>query len=254
MDIDAYLAKAELVLVKLLKEWRPKLMAQFGKAEYSLKGDKSVVTQFDLELEEEIKKVLAPIDSGVGFLGEEHGQEGSSETYWTIDPIDGTESFLRGQPVARNQLAFVSGGKIQYALCYRFPTDDMFIARLGKGTMKNGQKVSLGYRPPERCWIEINLKMLRDPVFYEKYKKITERMEAAYTHDYLLVAEGATDCMISGSIGGAWDYYPRALIFQEAGAKVGNIGSDKFDLSVNNLVAAHPKNFDFIQNVLSGKA
>ena len=171
MDIDTYLDKAETALVGLLKEWRPKLMAEYGKAEYTLKGDKSAVTKFDLELEKEIKKVLAPIDSKVGFLGEEHGQEGSTETYWTIDPIDGTESFLRGQPVARNQLAFVSDGKIQYALCYRFPTNDMFIARAGRGTTKNGQKVTLGYRPPERCWVEVNLKMLRDPAFYEKFKK-----------------------------------------------------------------------------------
>jgi|GEM_PF-4285513 len=253
MDLDAYIAEAEPAIVKLLKDWRPKLMANYGTAQFDLKADKSVVTKFDKELELELKGVLKPLSQEVGFLGEEHGQEGSKEIYWTIDPIDGTESFLRGYQVARNQLALVVKGQAEYALCYQFPVDAMYIARRGQGTTKNGQQIKINYKPLERCWINIAAD-LSDPKIYEAYKRLRPLIaDFAYPHNYLVTVEGIMDAYISSFMGGPWDYVPIALLMQEAGARVGNYGSLNYDLNIMGLVAAHPDNFETIQKLLSSE-
>lgn len=229
-------------------------MEAAGQASFDLKADKSVVTKFDRQLELETKDVLRPLSSEVGFLGEEHGPEGSKEIYWTVDPIDGTESFIRGYPAARNQLALVVNGVIEYALVYQFQVDALYIARRGHGATKNGQKLAREYRPLERCWIDVSLKIREKSQAKMLLNLVEEIYDYAYAHNYLSTVDGYFDGMVNGFGGGPWDYYPRALLCQEAGLKVGNIGSDKFDLKINNLVAAHPDNFDRIQALLSSQA
>ena len=66
------------------------------------KEDGSPVTRADQDAEEMIREVLAagPFKGGIDILGEEHGMEGrGSPLRWTIDPIDGTRSFIQGIPL-----------------------------------------------------------------------------------------------------------------------------------------------------------
>ena len=253
-DLDSYIAESEAVLVKLCKEWRPKLMENMGKISFDLKADKSVVTKLDKEFELAIKDVLRPLSNEVGFLGEEHGQEGNENTYWTVDPIDGTEPFIRNIPTACNQLALVINGQPEYAFCYQFPLDNLYIARRGRGTTKNGKKITVGYKPLNRCWIDISIDLL-DTAKYEAFKRLRPKIADTVTqHNYLPCVEGLIDGCVTGFNGGPWDYIPRALLMQEAGMKVGNFGSLTFDPKISNLVSAHPDNFEAIQKLLSPEA
>ncbi len=63
------------------------------------KADRSPVTAADRAIEERLRRALARIAPGEPILGEEFGASGQlSDTYWTIDPIDGTRAFSRGLP------------------------------------------------------------------------------------------------------------------------------------------------------------
>src|SRR5215831_4300255 len=64
------------------------------------KADRSPVTIADRRAEELIRAELAATFPDDGLLGEEFGElAGSSGRRWIIDPIDGTESFIRGVPL-----------------------------------------------------------------------------------------------------------------------------------------------------------
>ncbi len=253
-NLDNYIKTAEEALVALLKEWRPRLMENTGIISFDLKADKSVVTKLDRELELAIKDLLRPLTPEVGFMGEEHGLEGSTDMYWTVDPIDGTESFIRGYPVARTQLALVMDGQAEYAFCYQFPMDNLYTARRGQGTTKNGQKISVAYKPLERCWIDLSLNMF-EPEQYDDAKRLSaEIADIAVAHNYLLTVDGVMDGLISSFNGGPWDYVPRALLMTEAGLRVGNYGSMDYDPNIMSLVCAHPNNFEAIQKLLSPQA
>lgn len=63
-----------------------------------LKADSSPVTQSDRLAEEAIREALSAATPGLGFLGEELGQEGNERDRWIIDPLDGTRNFVAGLP------------------------------------------------------------------------------------------------------------------------------------------------------------
>src|SRR5262252_6247860 len=68
--------------------------------EVEKKADQSPVTIADRRTEALIRAELSRAFPDDGFLGEEFGdQPGASGRRWIIDPIDGTQSFIRGVPL-----------------------------------------------------------------------------------------------------------------------------------------------------------
>jgi histidinol-phosphatase len=63
------------------------------------KPDLTPVTDADLTVEESLRHVLSRARPRDSMLGEEHGRTGSGQRCWVIDPIDGTQNFVRGVPV-----------------------------------------------------------------------------------------------------------------------------------------------------------
>src|SRR3990167_3242565 len=62
-----------------------------------MKWDKTVVSSIDRETEHLMKKKITLKYPSHGILGEEHGAFNETSDYlWLIDPIDGTEAFVKG--------------------------------------------------------------------------------------------------------------------------------------------------------------
>jgi myo-inositol-1(or 4)-monophosphatase len=130
---QATLLKAKDAVVAAFKALRPKLLESYGNVENSYKSDKTVVTELDLWVEQEIKTALRTFDSAIGFLGEEHGAEGSTTLRWIIDPIDGTEQFIRGIPICSNMATLADGTDLLVTVIYNFVTDELYWAVKGGG-------------------------------------------------------------------------------------------------------------------------
>jgi histidinol-phosphatase len=63
------------------------------------KADRSPVTQADRAIEARLRRFLARHFPGEHIVGEEFGGAATApDSYWTIDPIDGTRAFSRGLP------------------------------------------------------------------------------------------------------------------------------------------------------------
>lgn len=84
----------------LFRSLRPMIMTSYGKVDHIVKANSTPVTEIDTALETHMKNLLLEQFPGIGFHGEEHGRSGSTETYWLIDPLDGTENYIRGRPIS----------------------------------------------------------------------------------------------------------------------------------------------------------
>jgi myo-inositol-1(or 4)-monophosphatase len=74
------------------------------------KGERDLVTDVDLAVEEAVREFLTRETPHIGILGEEHGHTGpSDELWWALDPVDGTANFARGIPLSAVSLGLVDG-------------------------------------------------------------------------------------------------------------------------------------------------
>lgn len=76
------------------------------------KTDLSPVTLADRNAEAAMRDLLAQEVPEHGIVGEEHGTEGRDREYvWILDPIDGTKSFITGNPLFGTLVALAHKGR-----------------------------------------------------------------------------------------------------------------------------------------------
>lgn len=246
-----FFTQAQEVIEGVFRSYRDELIQKSGKIDTELKSDKTVVTELDVKIEKDLRTKLASFDSTIGIQGEELGIEGGRDTYWLLDPIDGTDSFVRGIPLFRNIATLIDNGEPVFTLVYRPSTNELFLAADGEGTYRNGKQVNIGNRPLARSTIDI-MGRLDDPQVQSIINKIHPKLGGVRrTSDFLSVVQGQLDGQLSlNSKAGPWDFAPRALLIKEAGGKVANIGSDSYDFTVPNFLATNPIIFDNLMSLI----
>jgi len=104
-----------------------------------LKDETSPVSEADLAVDAFLREHLS--GPGYGWLSEETAEDRSSrqaERLWIVDPIDGTRSYLAGQPDWVISVALVVGGRPVLAGAFAPVTDELFLAAAGAGATRNG--------------------------------------------------------------------------------------------------------------------
>jgi histidinol phosphatase-like enzyme (inositol monophosphatase family) len=94
--------RRELEVARAAVESAGRLTLEYFRRDVAVerKLDSSPVTAADRGAEELLRARLADAFPGDGILGEEFGdQPGTSGRRWIVDPIDGTQSFIRGIPL-----------------------------------------------------------------------------------------------------------------------------------------------------------
>lgn len=246
------LQAAEKLIIQTLRKRRAELQEHFGTVAFKEKADKTVVTALDSQIEADLRQVLRKFDSGIGIEGEELGVEGNRQTYWLLDPIDGTEQFIRGIPSCRTQICLIDNGQPVWSLVDFFIRDELCVAYRGKGATLNGQPLKLKFRSLERSWIDAGVP-LDDPVFMPKLLQVRKLIAGLTTmRDPGVVATGRVDGSISfHGGGGPWDYAPRVLLYQEAGYRVANLGRSDYAIDDSSFLVAAPQHFDQLMELLS---
>ena len=80
-------------------------------------GDFDPVTAADREAEQVIRGLLHEVHPDHGIIGEEFGSDrANADHVWVIDPIDGTRSFMAGQPVWGTLIALLHHGRPVFGL------------------------------------------------------------------------------------------------------------------------------------------
>ena len=111
--------------------------------EVHVKGSpKDLVSAADVAVERLIVKRIRERFPGHGIFGEESGISNSgSEFCWIIDPIDGTQSFIKHHPFFSISIAFCEGRKPLAGVVYAPALDDLFAAEAGKGAVWNDEPI-----------------------------------------------------------------------------------------------------------------
>ena len=105
------------------------------------KADRSVVTIADRHAEQLIRQSVAARYPDHAIIGEEFGEDGGGAggPRWIIDPIDGTNTFVRGVPFYGVLIALEIEGVPQVGVCYFPALDEMIAAASGLGCRWNGR-------------------------------------------------------------------------------------------------------------------
>ncbi|HYH20129.1 MAG TPA: inositol monophosphatase family protein [Azospirillum sp.] len=105
-----------------------------------LKGPQDLVSVADRAVEELIRTRLAALFPEDAVVGEEAGGLAASRV-WVVDPIDGTQNFLRGLPWFCVVLALMVDGRTEVGIIYDPSTDELYTARRGGGAFLNGEPI-----------------------------------------------------------------------------------------------------------------
>jgi myo-inositol-1(or 4)-monophosphatase len=100
-----------------------------------------LVTAFDLRSQTAILDSLRatfPID---GLMAEEEGGQTPGESFWLIDPLDGTTNFVHGIPVFCVSMAFRTPEGTQLGVVYDPLRQELFRAQRGQGVWLNESPV-----------------------------------------------------------------------------------------------------------------
>ena len=109
---------------------------------HSKASPKDMVSAADVAVEQLIVKRIRERFPGHGIFGEESGRSSSaSEFCWVIDPIDGTQSFIKHHPFFSVSIAFCEGTKPLAGVVYAPALGYLFAAEAGKGAVLNDEPI-----------------------------------------------------------------------------------------------------------------
>jgi len=221
--MDAFEKERETAL-SLVKDAGELTLQYFGKeVAVETKADDSPVTVADRGAEALIREGLRIAFPEDGILGEEHGeQQGSSGRRWIIDPIDGTQSFIRGVPFYGTLVALEVGEEVPLGIM-GFPALSMNIwAVRGQGAWRDGQRIRVS--EVDRLAEATILTTDTSPGHFGARADGFQRVLAGCgrqrgwgdCYGYALVAMGKAEAMFDPILA-SWDCAPMLPIMEEAG-------------------------------------
>lgn len=218
----------------LLRTFRKEIMSVYGKADFEFKGDASVVTEIDKSIEKKLISALSSEYPEIGFYGEEYGRQGSTDKYWLIDPIDGTENYIRGLPGVSTLLALVEQGEVTQSYVYDPAEDVVYWALKDHGAFRNEESIPLKKRTISRTIITVSSGV---PVKFPYLAKRLSEAGIMYTEvgyggggRLINIASGKIDGVVTAHAGGGqWDFAPVVFIAKEAGFVVTHFDRDDID-------------------------
>lgn len=212
-----------------------------------VKENGTPVTNADKKTEEFIRAELTKSFPEHGILGEEFGeQRADSDFVWTIDPIDGTRSFMRGIPLFGTLLALIHKGDPVIGIMVLPALNETYLASKGMGTFCNGSRLHVSAtKSLENAFVSSGDVSCFEAIGKSNYQKaLMEKADVArgYTDcfSHAMVMRGALDAMIDPVVS-PWDVAPLACLIEEAGGQYFTFEGEKTHLGTSFLTAATPE-------------
>ncbi len=187
--------------------------------------DAGPVTEADLAVNAYLAEELTKARPSYGFLSEESEDTEdrlNTTRQFSIDPIDGTRSFIDGSRDWAHSIAIIEDGTPIAGVIAMPARDLLFSATKDGGALVNGDplKVREG-RPLEDSVILTSRPNLR-PEFWAGGRRPTfgTAFRSSLAYRLCLVASGRFDAMITFRPSWEWDIAAGALMISEAGGKV----------------------------------
>ena len=188
------------------------------------KGELGPVTDADLEVNAMLLERLAGARPGYGWLSEESEDDPArlqAARVFVVDPIDGTRSFIAGEPGWAVALAVVEDGRPVAAAVHLPARGETYCATAGGGAFRDGQPIAASRRArPEKATVLTARKQMLPEHWPGGPPPLERHFRSSLAWRMCLVAEGRFDCMLTFRRAWEWDIAAGTLIAAEAGALV----------------------------------
>lgn len=213
------------------------------------KGPIDLVTEADLEVEREFRRLIAEEWPGHAVLGEEQAAEAAAPggCRWIIDPLDGTTNFAHGLALFCVSIALEIDGRIDIGVVYDPMGEELFAAERGLGARLNGRPICVsttgtlvdallctgfpyGVRSEPGSQVDVFGGFLG-------HAQAVRRLGSAAL-DLCYVAAGRFDGFWEYRLQ-PWDIAAGALILEEAGGRLSRYDGSPIDLFGGQVVASN---------------
>ena len=217
------------------------------------KPDGSEVSEADIAVDTALKLDLRTKRPDYGWLSEETEDDSERLNYrrvWMVDPIDGTNAFLRHVPEWTVSAALVEDGVPVLGVVFNPATGEYFHAMRGKGAFLNDTRIGASKKSTlDGALLIASGGLFKKKIWKEPWPEVKTRWVNSVAYRLALVACGQADATISLSAKSEWDLAAAAIIVEEAGgaitdhhgeAHVYNRPSPRFPSLVASGKALHP--------------
>ena len=211
------------------------------------KSDQSPVTIADRKAEEVLRKKISSAYPDHGIIGEEFGENTvKSDWTWTIDPIDGTRSFIRGLPLFASLIALLYKGEPVMGIISLPALGETVWAVKGKGAhCSSGQRLGVSqHGRVEGAFAGVaDLYCFKEKKCMNLFNRLNREAEIVRTYPdafgHLMAIRGAIDVMVD-PWAYIWDFAPCKIIVKEAGGEFSNFTGNKAGIDVGNAISGNP--------------
>ncbi|MGL4677664.1 MAG: inositol monophosphatase family protein [Brevinema sp.] len=252
MDYQEYLDTA----LSIIRQCVPIFQEGFVKTNrVTWKGEGDPVTEYDKKIEFFIRQQITQKYPDHIILGEEEGLQNSSDSkfQWIVDPIDGTNNYIRGINFVSLSLALAYQNEIIVSVVADPNSKEYFWAIKGKGAFLNDEKIQVSKTGNlKQSYIALG-------TYKEKYIKEFHQMihtfqsvrnpgSAALAMAY--VAAGRIEGAVYFSLS-AWDVAGGWLLIKEAGGIISNIDGTPFTLENPSLLTGNAISYPVLQKIFT---
>ena len=226
-------------MIELVKETKDFVENRERAGHIKTKGRADYVTQVDTDIQEFLFRELKARFPDIAFLGEEEGlHEMNADTYWILDPIDGTTNLIHDYQHSVVSLGLYERGMITMGIIYDPFREDVYYAQKGQGSFLNGSPIQVSRQP-----LENGIVIFGTATYYEEYAKATFDMAYDYYCKALDVRRSGSSALDLCNVAAGraelffelrlcpWDYAAGSLIVEEAGGVVTTIDGGELPLN-----------------------
>jgi len=219
------------------------------------KSDQTPVTVADREAERLLRAKIEERFPGHGIVGEEFGVVREHAPYrWILDPIDGTQSFIRGVPLWGVMVGVEKNREPVLGVVHFPALKETVWARVGGGAWWNGKRASVSRvaRLEEATLLTTDLRLFEDQRLRAAFDQLRARVKFERTwgdcYGHALVATGRADIMLD-PIMSEWDACALLPILEEAGGRFSDWRGVR-TVRGGNAISTNGLLFDAVINVI----
>ncbi len=208
-----------------------------------LKADHSPVTRVDRDVETLLRSAIRQRWPDHGIFGEEHGKTHVDARWvWTVDPIDGTRSFISGWPLWGTLIALSCEDVPVFGLIDIPALDERWIGVRGQGAWFNDQPCRSNGCQSLR---EATVYATSPDIFAGEEARAFERVCAAAAgrrfggdcYSYALLAAGHVDVVVEADLK-PYDYLALVPVIEAAGGVISDWQGRPLGLGSGGCVVA----------------
>lgn len=136
-------------ITELIRQTKPLIFREMTHEKVMEKGAADYVTNVDVAVQNYLKEALEKEFPKIRLIAEEKENLGldPDNSYWILDPIDGTTNLIRDYHLSAVSLGLYENGEITFGVVYNPFTEELFYGAKGEGAYLNGAPIQVSNLP-----------------------------------------------------------------------------------------------------------